>query len=360
MSMVGTRLQTDLDYFLWSLREEPQVVRPHAVAVERNGAIEAIAVARLANVRLPCNVGYSTVYAPEVRAILVAHDGLLGRADGVTAAALVDEPLRNRAGRGRRRRVPPAAARLGASRRRARRLDVPDPTAPLASGRALVHRLAADVRGLRRIALLRNPQERPSNHVPRREGIRRPALDPRFPRALRSRRVPKRCGGGGRDDLSTPTRRRLRVRRATAGPHANADGTRLVAELRALPRRTPDRLPAGRDVWQPVRLRRHGPRPSVRPPSDRCVSADKRDRGSHCGPLCLRPGLRLRRRGVQAQPGASLLRGSGPGRLCSAAEAALDQPCKDQRGRSLTGSRRSLQQPELLDASKQWWRRQPA
>jgi len=92
-SMRRDSVQTDLDYFLWSLREEPQVVRPHVLAVERDGRTEAIVAARLLDVRLPCRIGYSTVYAPAVRAICVLHDGLLGRADPVTTAAVLDELL---------------------------------------------------------------------------------------------------------------------------------------------------------------------------------------------------------------------------------------------------------------------------
>lgn len=92
-SMPGDSVQTDLDYFLWSLREEPQVVRPHVLAVERDGRTEAIVAARLLNVRLPCKLGYTTIYAPVVRAFCVLHDGLLGHADPVTAAAVLDELL---------------------------------------------------------------------------------------------------------------------------------------------------------------------------------------------------------------------------------------------------------------------------
>jgi ribosomal protein S18 acetylase RimI-like enzyme len=86
-------VQTDLDYFLWSLREEPQVLAPHVLAVQRDGMVETIVAARLSQARLPCKVGYRTVYAPAVRAISVVRDGLLGRSDPETAAAVVHELL---------------------------------------------------------------------------------------------------------------------------------------------------------------------------------------------------------------------------------------------------------------------------
>lgn len=89
--MLGDSLPTDIDYFLWSLRAEPQVVRPHVLAVEREGRTESIVAARLLETRLPCRIGYTTVYAPAVRAICVLHDGLLGETDAPTIAAVLDE-----------------------------------------------------------------------------------------------------------------------------------------------------------------------------------------------------------------------------------------------------------------------------
>lgn len=89
--MLRDSVYTDLDYFLWTLREEPQVVRPHVLVVERAGRTDAIVAARLCDVRLPCKLGHWTVYAPAVRAICVLHDGLLGCSDPVTTAAVVDE-----------------------------------------------------------------------------------------------------------------------------------------------------------------------------------------------------------------------------------------------------------------------------
>lgn len=92
-SMLGDSVQTDIDYFLWSLREESHVVRPHVLAVELNGRTEAIVAVRLLDVRLPCKLGYSTLYAPAVRAFCILHDGLLGSADPVTVDAVLDELL---------------------------------------------------------------------------------------------------------------------------------------------------------------------------------------------------------------------------------------------------------------------------
>ncbi len=89
--MVGDEIQTDPDYFLWSLDGEPQVLRPHVLAVDRKGRTDAILVARLSETRLPCKLGYTTVYAPVVRALSVVRGGLLGDDDHGVAEAVLDE-----------------------------------------------------------------------------------------------------------------------------------------------------------------------------------------------------------------------------------------------------------------------------
>jgi len=93
VSLVGDCVHTDPDYFLWSLREEPHVLRPHILAIEREGRVEGIVVARIADAPLPCKLGHSTVYAPTVRALCVLREGWLGRADAYTAEVVLDELL---------------------------------------------------------------------------------------------------------------------------------------------------------------------------------------------------------------------------------------------------------------------------
>ena len=89
--MVGDEIQTDPDYFMWSLDGEPQVLRPHVLAVDRKGRTDAILVARLSEIRLPCKLGYTTLYAPVVRALSVVRGGLLGDDDHGVAEAVLDE-----------------------------------------------------------------------------------------------------------------------------------------------------------------------------------------------------------------------------------------------------------------------------
>jgi CelD/BcsL family acetyltransferase involved in cellulose biosynthesis len=89
-SLLGDSIHTDPDYFLWSLRE-PHVIRPHVLVVERDGVVESIVVARIADARLPCKVGQRTLYAPRARGVCVMREGWLGRADAYTAEVILDE-----------------------------------------------------------------------------------------------------------------------------------------------------------------------------------------------------------------------------------------------------------------------------
>lgn len=59
------------------LREE--VERPHVIALEaEDGAIEALAVARLERTRLLTRVGYRTVMRPQLRSLTAVYGGLIG------------------------------------------------------------------------------------------------------------------------------------------------------------------------------------------------------------------------------------------------------------------------------------------
>jgi hypothetical protein len=89
-ALLGDSIHTDPDYFLWSL-DEPHVVRPHVLVVERHGVVEGIVAARVAEAQLPCRLGRRTLYAPRVRAVCVMREGWLGRADAYTAEVILDE-----------------------------------------------------------------------------------------------------------------------------------------------------------------------------------------------------------------------------------------------------------------------------
>ena len=70
----------DLDFFLAKLRTRPTIVRPHVLLLEDRGRPAALAIGRLEDGTLACNLGYRTVYRPTVR-LLVMRPGFLLQSD---------------------------------------------------------------------------------------------------------------------------------------------------------------------------------------------------------------------------------------------------------------------------------------
>lgn len=77
----GRQFATDPDVFPHILDWQPQTLRPHVVAVERQGEVTALVLGRIEEIRLRTRVGYRTVYAPRVRALTVVYGGVLGDLD---------------------------------------------------------------------------------------------------------------------------------------------------------------------------------------------------------------------------------------------------------------------------------------
>jgi Acetyltransferase (GNAT) domain len=77
----GRQFATDPDVFPLILTWQPQTLRPHVVALEREGEITALVLGRIEDIRLPTRVGYRTVYAPRVRSLSVFYGGVLGDLD---------------------------------------------------------------------------------------------------------------------------------------------------------------------------------------------------------------------------------------------------------------------------------------
>jgi CelD/BcsL family acetyltransferase involved in cellulose biosynthesis len=76
----GDEIVADPDFFEVS-QQDPAVVRPHVIVLERDGEPEAMLVARIELLRLRSRLGYKTIYAPEVRSITVLNGGILGAVD---------------------------------------------------------------------------------------------------------------------------------------------------------------------------------------------------------------------------------------------------------------------------------------
>jgi CelD/BcsL family acetyltransferase involved in cellulose biosynthesis len=87
----GDSISSDLDYFTEIVRSEPGVIRPHSVLVTDGDHPRGLALARLERVPLACRVGYRTIYAPRMRVLAVAYEGLLGGDDAAIAERLFDE-----------------------------------------------------------------------------------------------------------------------------------------------------------------------------------------------------------------------------------------------------------------------------
>ena len=77
----GRQFSTDPDVFPLILDWQPQTLRPHVVALEREGETTALVLGRIEDIRLRTRIGYRTVYAPRVRSLTVVYGGVLGDLD---------------------------------------------------------------------------------------------------------------------------------------------------------------------------------------------------------------------------------------------------------------------------------------
>jgi CelD/BcsL family acetyltransferase involved in cellulose biosynthesis len=80
LRLQSDQIVADPDFFEAS-QQDPAVVRPHVVVLDRDGDAEGILVGRIELLRLRSRLGYKTVYAPEVRSITVLNGGILGAVD---------------------------------------------------------------------------------------------------------------------------------------------------------------------------------------------------------------------------------------------------------------------------------------
>ena len=85
----------DPDFYQMILRGRSEVMRPHVVALRQRGAVRALAVARLEETTIDLKIGYQTVFAPRVRALIVIYGGLIGDHSAATADTLVSELMRS-------------------------------------------------------------------------------------------------------------------------------------------------------------------------------------------------------------------------------------------------------------------------
>jgi CelD/BcsL family acetyltransferase involved in cellulose biosynthesis len=73
----------DIDFFLDVVRDRPEVIRPHVLLLDDDGAGEpALLVARVEERALPARFGYATLWRPGLRCLTVVSGGLTGSERG--------------------------------------------------------------------------------------------------------------------------------------------------------------------------------------------------------------------------------------------------------------------------------------
>jgi CelD/BcsL family acetyltransferase involved in cellulose biosynthesis len=98
----------DLEIFLTVIRERPEMLRPHVIAVQRDGRPAALLAARLEDCELPAKFGYATLYRPRLRRITVVTGGVVSAAEdcGALAEALLAALARGEADAVELQRIP--------------------------------------------------------------------------------------------------------------------------------------------------------------------------------------------------------------------------------------------------------------
>ena len=82
---------SDIDFFLMNLRNEPGNPQPHIIVAYRGGQPECMLVGRIARRPIEFKIGYKTLFKPEARVMGFVYAGLLGSVDPETSGCLVDE-----------------------------------------------------------------------------------------------------------------------------------------------------------------------------------------------------------------------------------------------------------------------------
>ena len=84
---------SEIDFYLMILRSYPEVLRPHVIALYRNGQPEAILIGRLEQKKLAFRVGYLTLFRHKARCLEFVYDGLRGNASPENTEILVREVM---------------------------------------------------------------------------------------------------------------------------------------------------------------------------------------------------------------------------------------------------------------------------
>ena len=149
----GRHFATDPDVFP-SILAWQDAVRPHAIALERDGEVHTLVLARVEDIRLTTKVGYAAVYKPKVRALTLVYRGVLGELSDKDAELVLGELRRELAtGSADLLRLRALEVGIAAAPRRLERDPAGAPRAQLRSARTLGARRPRLVRRVPQLAL---------------------------------------------------------------------------------------------------------------------------------------------------------------------------------------------------------------
>jgi hypothetical protein len=89
----GGHRDSDIDFFLMIVGSYPEVLRPHVLALYRNGQLDAILIGRLEEKRLAFKVGYISLLQPTARCLTFVYGALRGNASAENSETFVREIL---------------------------------------------------------------------------------------------------------------------------------------------------------------------------------------------------------------------------------------------------------------------------
>jgi hypothetical protein len=86
---------SDIDFYLMIVQSYPEVVRPHVIALYRNGKPDAILVGRLERKRLRFGVGYLPAFRPWARCLTFVYGAIRGDASPQNTEMLLREVMKS-------------------------------------------------------------------------------------------------------------------------------------------------------------------------------------------------------------------------------------------------------------------------
>ena len=84
-------LNAEIDGYLTTVATLEDVERPHVILLSRNGAPRALLIGRIEKKRIPCRIGYKTLFNPMLRSLSIVHGGVLGSPGPEGSTVLVQE-----------------------------------------------------------------------------------------------------------------------------------------------------------------------------------------------------------------------------------------------------------------------------